>query len=298
VGRSFFEEDTFATSPRRIENLFGSEFTYREGSTPWLLPATADHDEFERVLDMAEKTKMRAWCFPQEFLREWDVRQRDGRDLPSLGTGSRGPATIMTTVLKPETAILWMIDRPALMLRFSEVLANKTVELNLILREFSQNKCSDWWITDDNSALLNPELYDKYCMPVLEKVLAQLAPGDSVRHQHSDSAMGHLLDRQASLGINSVNYGPEVDVALIRKRMPDATIFGHLPPLLLRNGSPLQIRDRVVADFAKAGSTGGLNVTTAGSLAGGTGVGRMRWLMLVVQEWCRYDRGENALCRN
>jgi hypothetical protein len=31
-----------------------------------------------------------------------------------------------------------------------------------------------------------------------------------------------------------------------------------------------------------------LNVTTAGSLAAGTGLGRMRWLMLVVQQDCRY----------
>jgi hypothetical protein len=32
----------------------------------------------------------------------------------------------------------------------------------------------------------------------------------------------------------------------------------------------------------------GLEVTTAGSLAAGTGVGRMRWLMKAVQEDCRY----------
>jgi hypothetical protein len=45
----------------------------------------------------------------------------------------------------------------------------------------------------------------------------------------------------------------------------------------------------VIDDFAKAGRTGGLEVTTAGTLAAGTGVGRMRWLMLLVREECRYD---------
>jgi hypothetical protein len=44
----------------------------------------------------------------------------------------------------------------------------------------------------------------------------------------------------------------------------------------------------VMSDFQKAGATGGLIVTTAGSLAAGTGVGRMRWYMQVVQEHCRY----------
>ena len=90
------------------------------------------------------------------------------------------------------------------------------------------------------------------------------------------------------LGIRVVNYGPEVDAGLIRAKMPDAYIHGHVPPFLLRNGGPEEIRQRVIDDFRKAGESGGLRVTTAGSLAAGTGVGRMRWLMWVVQNECRY----------
>ena len=100
--------------------------------------------------------------------------------------------------------------------------------------------------------------------------------------------MGHLLDAQYALGIREVNYGPTVDVALIREKMPDALIKGHLPPFTLRNGSPEAIKTRIIEDFHKAGESGGLEVTTAGSLAAGTGVGRMRWFMLVVQEHCCY----------
>jgi hypothetical protein len=55
------------------------------------------------------------------------------------------------------------------------------------------------------------------------------------------------------------------------------------------NGSSAEIKARILADFQKAAQTGGLKVTTAGSLAAGTGVGRMRWMMQVVQDCCRYD---------
>jgi hypothetical protein len=58
---------------------------------------------------------------------------------------------------------------------------------------------------------------------------------------------------------------------------------------LLRNGMPSEIKNRRVDEFTKAGESGGLAMTTAGSLAAGTGVGRMRWLMQVVQDGCRYD---------
>ncbi len=123
---------------------------------------------------------------------------------------------------------------------------------------------------------------------MLERVLDALAPQPARRYQHSDSAMGHLLEMQYALGIRAVNYGPTVDAGLIREKMPDAMIYGQMPPFLLRDGSPEEIRLRVREDFRKAGHGGGLEITTAGSLAAGTGLGRMRWLMKVVQEETRY----------
>jgi len=290
VGTTFFEEDSWVQSPKRIENLFGCEFTYTEGATPWLTPVTEDPDEFSRVLDRAEEIDIAKWAFPELYLEEWERRKREGRPLPKLGDGSRGPATIMTSVLAPETFMYWVYDRPDLIARFSDLLGRKMVELNAAFRKFGDNeKSRGWWITDDNSALFSPKLYEKYCVPVLERVLDAMAPDGSERYQHSDSAMGHLLDYQRQLGINRVNYGPEIDVGFIRKKMPNAMILGHLPPFLLRNGTPEEIRQRVIEDFRKAGETGGLEATTAGSLAAGTGLGRMRWQMQLVQELCRYD---------
>lgn len=288
VGRTFFDEDTWASSPKRIENLFGCEFSYREGSTPWLTPVTDDPGEFARVLDRAEATDLGTWSLPQEFLAEWEQRKAAGKPLPLLGNGSRGPATIMTSVLHPDTVFYWIYDHPDLMRRFRDILAPKMIELNQILRAFSGNGRQGWSITDDNSALFSPALYREYCYPVLEQVMAALAPGHARRYQHSDSAMGHLLDLQYELGIRFVNYGPTVDAGLIRAKMPEAMIYGQTPPFLLRNGNPEEIRQRMIDDFHKAGQTGGLTVTTAGSLAAGTGVGRMRWFMQVVQNDCRY----------
>jgi uroporphyrinogen decarboxylase len=288
VGKVFFDEDTWQTSPKRIENLFGSEFAYREGSTPWLMAVPDDPDEFACRLDQVERIDLTSWALPDAFRAEWEQRKAAGKPLPRLGTGSRGPATIMTSVLPFDKIFYWFFDHPALMERFRDLLAEKMVELNTILRQFSGNTEPGWWITDDNSALFNVRLYKTYCYPVLERVLEAMAPGDAPRYQHSDSAMGHLIDLQYELGIRSVNYGPTVDAGLIRSKMPEAMIHGQLPPFTLRNGTPDEIRQRVREDFRKAGSSGGLTVATAGSLAAGTGLGRMRWLMQVVQEECRY----------
>ncbi len=214
VGTSYFDEDTWENSPKRIENLFDCEFTYTEGGTGWLTPATDDPVEFAKILDKAEQTDMQTWALPEAFLKEWEQRKQAGKPLPFLGTGSRGPATIMTSVLDAEKLFFWIYDDPELIQRLRDILAQKMVELNTVLRQFSGNTSASWWITDDNSALFNKRLYKEYCVPVLERVLSALAPGaDTYRYQHSDSAMGHLLDYQRELGINSVNYGPDVDPA-------------------------------------------------------------------------------------
>ena len=288
VGKSFFSEDTWEHTPKRIENLFGCCFTYIKGQTPWLEPVTDSPDEFVKILDKAEKTNMKEWVFSDEFLKEWDIRKIEGKCMPKLGDGSRGPATIMSSVLSVENLFFWMYDHPDLIERFRDILSIKMVELNIALRELSGNTINSWWITDDNCTLFNKKLYEKYCVPVLQKVLDAMAPGNADRYQHSDSAMGHLLSYQQELGINNVNYGPEVDVALIRKIMPNAMICGHMPPFMLRNESPETIKARVISDFEKAGKNGGLEVTTAGSLSAGTGVGRMRWLMKLTEDFCKY----------
>ncbi|HNT75414.1 MAG TPA: uroporphyrinogen decarboxylase family protein [Anaerolineae bacterium] len=294
VGRAFFNEDSWENEPRRIENLFDCVFTYHEGGTPWLTAVNEgdgpdDVAAFTRILDKAEATDIRAWALPAPFLAEWEARKTAGKPLPWLGTGSRGPATIMTSILKPETVFYWIYDHPDMMHRFRDLLAEKMVEFNTFLREFSGNTGKGWWITDDNCALFNKKLYREYCFPVLQRVLEAMAPVPARRYQHSDSAMGHLLEMQYELGIRAVNYGPTVDAGLIRAKMPDAIIHGQLPPMLLRNGSPEEIRQHVISNFEKAGATGGLEITTAGSTPAGVGVGRMRWLMKVVQENCRYS---------
>lgn len=289
LGIAYFDEDSWVNSPRRIENLFGCDFAYTENATPWLTHVTDDPTEFARVLDRAEETDMSTWAFPEAYMDEWNARRQAGKPLPTLGGGGRGPATVMTSVLQPETYFYWIEDHPELMHRFSDVLARKMIELNEVLRGFSGNTARAWWILDDNSCLFSPQAYRDFCFPALKRVMDHFAPAGAFRYQHSDSAMGHLLDLQRELGICRVNYGPEIDVRFIRNKMPGVFVDGHMPPFLLRNGTPEQIRQRIADDFAHAGCDGGLNVTTAGSVAAGTGLGRMRWFMYCVSQDCRYD---------
>jgi hypothetical protein len=140
VGKTFFEENTWQHSPKRIENLFHCEFAYHEGRHALVRARDFRPRAFAKILDAAAATDLQSWAFPPAFLDEWETRQASGESMPLLGTGSRGPATIMTSVLDVETVFYWLYDHPELMARFGDLLAEKMVELNSLLRQFSGNR--------------------------------------------------------------------------------------------------------------------------------------------------------------
>ena len=84
VGKTFFDEDTWEHQPKRIENLFKCEFSYREGSTPWLTPVTDDPEELARILDKAKRIDLRTWSFPEAYLEEWERRWRQSMSRTSV----------------------------------------------------------------------------------------------------------------------------------------------------------------------------------------------------------------------
>ena len=286
--------------PPRIEMLFGCRFEYTEGSTPWLVPGAEGEkgkksekgvkDEksvkaFERVLDRAEGTSLMEFFLPAEFQRGWE-ENGGGR----LGGGSRGPATIGTCVCGTEQYLTWLIDEPEMMERFHRLLGYAIVERDRILREFSGNTSAGFGFLDDNCCLLSPALYERFCLPVLDAVFSAFSPDASDRRfQHSDSAMGHLMPLLRRVGLNGANFGPEVAIEQIRRELPNAMIYGQIPPFLLMRGTREEIEQCVKHDFEIAGRTGHLVVTTSGSVSCGTSIERLRWLMEIVDEHTRYD---------
>ena len=289
--RFYNEEKIEAPSPNRFEVIMGARWRLTEGGTPWLDSAVQDIEDVKRIIERALKLDMKKEAFPvgwQELKEQYE--KLSGNKLRLGGDSSRGPATMATSILGTTNTCMFIMDEPDIMKDFFMVLADKLVEYHRVLMaDTSNSRDGGYGLADDNCCLFPPNAYLKFCAPVLEKLFKEFAPLQKhCRSQHSDSNMGHLMSILNDLGVNCVNFGPELHPSDIRKAMPKAVIHGQIPPFTLRNGASEDIIDTVRRDINAAGGDGGLVESPAGSVAGGTPLENLKIYMWAVHTYGRY----------
>ncbi|MEN6312812.1 MAG: uroporphyrinogen decarboxylase family protein [Clostridiaceae bacterium] len=292
LAKRFYSEDKIeAPSPVRFEVIMGARWRLTEGGTPWLDSAVENIEDVKKIIDRAVKVDMKKEAFPEGWQESKDRYEKlSGRKLKLGGDGSRGPATMATSILGTTNTCLFIMDEPDIMMEFFSLLADKLVEYHRVLMEDTSNsRDGGYSLADDNCYLFPPNAYLKFCAPVLAKLFKEFAPlPKHCRHQHSDSNMGHLMGILNDLGVNCVNFGPELHPSDIRKAMPKAVIHGQMPPFTLRNGTPVDIINTVRRDIEAVGQDGGLVECPAGSVAGGTPLENLRIYMWAVHTYGRY----------
>lgn len=277
LGIAPFAETFPAHEPKRIEQVLGAEWEIVEGGTPWLMPTLDTTEKIAAKLDDLEDA-------PDDTLRErFEIGPAMAQTGQTTSGWSRGPATVATSVLGTEEAVMLCVDEPDLMERFFCVLADLLVRMHRLRASTEGKEVRGVGILDDNCALFSPGLYRRFCFPVWQTLARELAPdpGD-MRYQHSDSGMEHLLPILAELELTGANFGPTLLASTIRAAMPRTVIHGQLAPFTLRDGSIDQVRAETLRDWEAVGADGGWVATTAGSIPAGTKLESIRaWMEIV-----------------
>lgn len=294
VGRRLLDEMAFDPSRRfpkvkGLEEVFGCRNIW-ESESWWALPAASSPAELEQLLNRVEKLDVAAEMFPPD----WEpacrrIYEQHGLR-PFLKMDLRGPVTMATSVYGVENLIYLMTDALPLALRFRDVIRKAALEYYRICRRVSdpQRVTPGFSFRDDNCALLTPEMYEQFGLPILQAIFAEFAPGpNDRRYQHSDSDMGHLLEALVRANLNAVNFGPKVRFAQIRRQMSRAVVYGTLAPFTFMRNDEDAIMAEVRRDMLEARPTRGLVIDTAGSINDGSLLSSMRTVMWTIQTYGR-----------
>lgn len=300
VGRKLLSENPPAPADsnfpayRQIGEVFGGEYVF-DGKTTWLEGTLNGEKELEKKLDEIDRMDLREFILPPDWEEKKRIIFEKYGKKPGSFNGIRGPVTLATSVFGTEDLIFLLYDSPELAVRFADTIADVIIGYYDIFRVESGKAGGDtrdgFNFNDDNCALLNPELYEMFGYRILKKVFDHCAPnpGDN-RHQHSDSAMEHLLPILGTLNLTSCNFGPTVTVDKIRKYMKTTRIRGCLAPFTFMSNNDEKIIAEVKRDCeaAKVDDIRGLCLETAGSINNGTLLTSMRTVMAAIQNYGRY----------
>ncbi len=279
-----------------LHDIFEAQNVWEGGPNgSWWLKQSVDTPEgLAALLDRVERRlgSLRDFLLPENWDAEKSRLQSLGCTVP-LYRHQRGPCTFACSVYGAENLLLLYYDDPALMRRFSEVIARAMLERARVLDEEAGFNAATaprgWWWADDNCCLFNTEMYAHFAMPIHRAIFGRYASEPhSARYQHSDSDMGHLLPLLAELNLTGTNFGPTLTVREIRQHCPNAVIDGQLAPFTYSRNEEANMVAEFLRDFAQAKAQRGLRFSTAGSVNNGSRLSGMRLLMAAIQRYGRY----------
>jgi len=298
VGRRLLNEtpedpDRIWPKTKLLHDIFEAENKW-QGDSYWIMHSATGERELSALLDRVEKRleHLREFLLPDNWESEKARLLALGEKVPTY-RAQRGPVTFATSVFGAEDLIYLIHDDKPLAARFRDLILQSILGLARVLDEEAgltpdTSERGFFWF-DDNSALLNEEMYGFFGYPILKAVFEQYSPGpEDPRYQHSDSDMAHLLPILSDLDFNGLNLGPTVKASEIRKFHPRAIIHGQLAPFTFSRNEEVNIVAEFLRDFEMTREDRGLSFMTAGSINNGSLLTGARLIMAATQRHGRY----------
>ena len=291
IGRRIYPEDGISYVKGAFEVLMGAERVIREKNTPWLKSPIKDIEDVKTLIKRAEKWDAKKEAIPDKWREAKEKLWSERNKQLQFFHHPNGPVTMCCNMLGTVNTCMFIMDEPEIMDAYFAVMAERYVEFYEVamMEDMNYIPREGIGVNDDNCYLFSPAQYERFCLPFLKKIFDAFAPLPShLRRQHSDSAMGHLMGYLNDIGVNEVNFGPEIHPTEIRAALPKAVIHGHVPPFVLRDGTAEEIAAIVKRDFEAIGADGGLVECLAGVVPESTPMQSIRDYMYAVHTLTRY----------
>lgn len=286
IGRRPYAEHRMAYKKGAFEVRLGAKRELHARGAAWIQPAVRTRDELKNWIEKTAATDLSRDAVPDEWREEKRAFESATGARLSFNAGLTGPVTVASNLLGATELCLGIMDDEQLFTEFFELLCTKQIEFHEALLREEQGVVprNGMGVNDDSCCLFSPANYERFCYPYMERLLEAFAPEpEHKRRQHSDSAMAHLMPLLNGLGINEVNFGPEIHPAAVRAAMPEAVVHGQMPPMVLRNGDESEIERIVDRDFAALGKRNHC-ACPAGVVAAGTPFRNLRAYMRAISE--------------
>jgi len=157
-------------------------------------------------------------------------------------------------------------------------------------------KLKRYIIADDASGLMSLDHFREFVLPYMKRIFSTFSYAIGIFH--CDSNTSHLLDSIPDIGMDIFNFGPEVNIEEIKRKIGDKVcLLGNVPPIeiagvsarnTLQKGKVEDV-DRICKYLIETGKPGGGYMLTTGSgMAAGTPLENIETMVKAVEKYGKY----------
>lgn len=270
-------------------SIYGGEVNYESNATPTLRPAVTSPEEIDTLVEKMYKVNLLEQGLVPKYL-EWreKIKSRYGIDL-KFGGGIKGCCTMMGQICSITNFLTWIMTDPDQIKKLIKCWVDTSKRYVTEIRKATgyPENVGGFSLASDVTGLISPDLYKEFIFDAEKEIFDTFAPGEKdKRHYHADSHMLHQLDNLKGIGVNEVNIDPYIEPKQILEKMPDAVVYGQIPPLkILLNGTPEDVIEYAKRDIEQAGPGKHLVLTTAGSINPGTSFDNLKALCYAAEKY-------------
>ena len=149
-----------------------------------------------------------------------------------------------------------------------------------------------WGFADDAIALISTSDYEKHVFPYHKRLVEEFSDGSPISIHLCGNATRHFKFLRDNLNVQSFDTGFPVDHGKLRQELgPDVQIQGGPTIMLLREGSPDEVRNEIRRICGSGVMTGGRFILQeANNLAPCTPVENVEAMYAAGKEFARYER--------
>lgn len=232
--------------------------------------------------------------FQEQQRRGFSYRGKPLSDVGTAGLSTDGPFTLGCCLLGATELCLSLYTDEALATAFLDYITDATIYRIQATRKAVglPEKSPSLFLADDSIAMLSPEDYRRFVLPLHKKLLRELSTGEEPTSIHlCGDATRHFLTMRDELNARCFDTGYPVEHGrMVRLLGPDVVLQGGVHVQLLLNGSREEIRTETkrILDEVKPW-TRHFIIKEANNLSPGTPPENLLAMYEAVQEFGRYD---------
>lgn len=270
-------------------SVYGGTVRYESNATPTLEPVVNDPAAIDALAErMAAADLSQQGLIPKYFEWREKIKTRYGMNL-QYGDGMKGCATMLGQICGITNFLTWVVTDPEQIGKLVACwLRTSKRYLEMMRRETGFPAAqAGFSFASDLAGMLPPQIYRELIMAAERELYETYAPnpGDK-RYYHADYHMLHHLETFREMGVNEVNIDPYIEPAQILNLLPDAVVYGQIPPTkVLLYGTPEEVVACAKRDIEQAGPGKHLVLCTAGSINPGTSFENLKAMCQAVEEY-------------